>query len=70
VRLDLLFRSENVNVRVIPIIGDRERAMYVTADIDNLSGGIMDALQGAGTIDNDRNVLELHATIDKRTKET
>ena len=69
VRLDLLFRSENVNVRVIPIIGDRQRAKYVMADIDNLSGGIMDALQDAGTIGNDRNVLELHATIDKRTKE-
>ena len=65
-RLDLLFRSQNVNVRVIPIIGERRRAMYVTADIDNLSGGIMDALQDAMILDNDRDVYELRAVIEER----
>jgi Holliday junction resolvase RusA-like endonuclease len=66
VRLDLLFRSESVNVRVIPVLGEYERAMYVTADIDNLSGGIMDALETAGTFDNDRDVMELRASIQRR----
>jgi Holliday junction resolvase RusA-like endonuclease len=65
-RLDLTFGSETVHVRMIPVVGDRQRALYVTGDIDNLSGGVMDALQDADVLDNDRDVIELRSVIAER----
>ena len=43
-----------------------QRAKHVTADIDNLMGGLMDGLQDAGVIADDRLIVESHGWIQDR----
>ncbi len=45
-------------------IEDTEQGRHGQSDIDNLAGGVLDALQDAGVIDNDRNVTVLAARFD------
>ena len=57
VDMGLIFEPERTIVRVTPSQVKR----FGRADIDNMSGGVMDAFQDAGFIDNDRNVVMLYA---------
>jgi Holliday junction resolvase RusA-like endonuclease len=45
------------------------RAKYVTADIDNLVGGVMDAMQDSGLIENDKQVVNVSALVSLRWPE-
>lgn len=65
-RIEMVFREKDVAIRVIPVIEDWQRAKGIRGDIDNLVGGVLDAMQDAGMIDDDRNVIEVHALIQKR----
>ena len=42
-------------------IMDSDRPRFGQSDIDNLAGGVLDALQDGGLIMNDNKVVELHA---------
>ena len=60
VEIALTFNKKSVDVVI------RECNYVVrfgSADIDNLAGGIMDALENAGVLMNDRDVVSLHATF-------
>lgn len=65
-KLEILFTEKDVHVRVIPITYEFERDKHVTADLDNLCGGVMDALENAGVLENDRDVVALNAQIRNR----
>ncbi len=65
VRLDVVFGTDYIDFQLYPMV-DHVRSKHVRADLDNLAGGLMDALQDAGTIKNDELVRELHIWIPKR----
>jgi len=65
VRLDVVFATDYIDFQLYPMV-DHVRPKHVRADLDNLAGGLMDALQDAGTIKNDELVRELHIWIPKR----
>lgn len=64
--LEMEFTKLEVFVRVIPITYDYQRDKGVRGDLDNLVGGVMDALQDAGLIDNDERVVGIDASIRNR----
>jgi len=61
VRLGLTFDETGIDV----VIVETERERFGRNDIDNLAGGVMDALQDAGVIDNDARVVYLTAYFKK-----
>lgn len=63
--LELVFGTDGMWVQLRPIKGF-ERAKHVQADVDNLSGGIMDAMTDANVYGDDAQVVELHTWIDRR----
>lgn len=65
VRLDAMFGTDYIDFQLYPLV-DHVRPKHVRADVDNLAGGLMDALQDAGTITNDELVRELHIWIPER----
>ena len=65
VRLDAVFGTDYIDFQLFPLI-DHIRPKHVRADVDNLSGGLMDALQDAGTIANDELIRELHIWMPNR----
>ena len=64
VKVGMVFRRDSVTVT----IEDTDNERFGRADIDNLSGGILDALQEAGIIVNDRNVTVLTGRFDNEEK--
>ena len=54
------FRKDSVNITIM----DSERPRFGRSDIDNLAGGVLDALQDGGLIVNDSKVVELHAMFE------
>lgn len=62
------FGTDTTGVSVIPINHEYPRALHVKGDIDNLSGGVMDALQDGGVFANDSQVVKLEAVITKRSE--
>lgn len=66
------FMSDSIELAIQPLHG--RRAKYVRGDVDNLVGGLMDALQSyrlegqeiPGLIENDRQVVEIWATAVER----
>ena len=60
VEMTMTFRKDSVHV----VIEDTEQERFGRADIDNLSGGILDACQEAGIIVNDRNVTIIHGRFE------
>lgn len=56
-RLVAHFQSDGIDLQLYPVDGSRPTG--VRADMDNLVGGLMDALQEAGVIANDNQILEL-----------
>jgi Holliday junction resolvase RusA-like endonuclease len=61
VSIGTVFASDHVRIRIEPM--DLPRPKYVRGDIDNLAGGILDALVKAAIIDDDRQVHELFASM-------
>jgi len=60
VEIALTFNKRSVDV----VIRECEHVVrFGNADIDNLAGGIMDALENSGVLDNDRDVVSLYATF-------
>lgn len=66
VSLYFIFTEGHVHVRVVPIVENYQRDKGVKADIDNLIGGVMDAMEEAGTLVNDSQVVHVTATIQNR----
>jgi len=66
VMLEVVFGSTEIHVRLVPVVGDYQRAKYVTADLDNLLGGVMDALQDSNVLENDSQVVAVTARIEGR----
>lgn len=64
VRCDMVFHKEHIRLVIEKIDGDQQ---YIRGDIDNLAGGLMDAIQPAkgetGLFTNDSQVRELTARI-------
>jgi len=54
------FRKDSVNITIM----ESERPRFGQSDIDNLAGGVMDALQDGGLIVNDSKVVDLHAMFE------
>ena len=50
--------------RFVVEINQSLRKRFGRADLDNLAGGVLDALQDAGVIDNDRNVVDMEVWFD------
>ena len=55
VKVFIRFTKDGFYVEITPSKKDR----YGNADLDNLVGGVLDALQDAATIENDRDVVVL-----------
>jgi len=60
VKLIAIFGTDYIDLQLIEL-GDVSRPKHVRADIDNLIGGLMDALQTAGVLANDRWMLGIEA---------
>ena len=52
---------------VVVTIADSERQRFGQSDIDNLAGGVLDALQDGGLIVNDNKVVDLHGIFGEGT---
>lgn len=66
ISLEASFESEGFWLQLRPLVGwrggaDVARPKHVRGDLDNLVGGVMDALQDAGVLADDRWVMETHA---------
>jgi len=57
------FRKDSVNITIM----DSSTKRFGRSDIDNLAGGVLDALQDGGCIVNDSKVVELHAMFGEGT---
>ena len=65
VRLEAGFGTDYIDFQLFPLAPHR-RPKHVTADIDNLAGGLMDALQDHGLIANDKLIVEAELWIPNR----
>jgi Holliday junction resolvase RusA-like endonuclease len=55
-KLKAVFGEDYIEFQLFPMEG-HQRAKHVKADIDNLAGGLMDALEQGGIIKNDRLIV-------------
>ena len=62
------FDTDTTGVSVIPLRQAYPRPLHVKGDIDNLSGGVMDALEDGGVFTNDKQVVKLEAVIIQRSE--
>ena len=60
VAVDVTFDKDSFTVKISPTNKNR-KDRYGNADLDNLVGGVLDALQDAQAIENDRDVVILVA---------
>jgi Holliday junction resolvase RusA-like endonuclease len=60
------FDTDRTYVTVKTIPTGYARAVHVKGDIDNLQGGIMDAMEDGGVFLNDRQVMKSTGTIRRR----
>ena len=58
-KLILRFGTDFIDIQLLKIV--EVRAKHVRADVDNLIGGVMDALQDAGIIVNDAQIVAVEA---------
>ena len=64
-RLEAMFGTDYIEFQLFPEPW-HQRAKHVKADIDNLSGGLMDALEQGNIIDNDKLIICLDARVASR----
>jgi len=64
-RLEAGFGTDYIDFQLFPLAHHR-RPKWVTADIDNLVGGFMDALQDHGLIVNDKQIVEAELWLPNR----
>ena len=65
VALEVVFGEDYIEFQLFPMEG-HQRAKHVTADIDNLVGGLMDALEQGGVIANDKQIVRIKAWVASR----
>jgi Holliday junction resolvase RusA-like endonuclease len=67
VSIEAQFRSGGFHMQIRPIVGWEnytiERPTHVRGDVDNMLGGVMDALQDYGLLHDDKHVLESHVRV-------
>ncbi len=63
--LEAIFGTDGMWFQLRPVPG-HERAKHMKADVDNLLGGLMDALQDATVLEDDKQIIEVHGWIDRR----
>ena len=63
--LKAVFGEDYIEFQLFPMPG-HHRAKHVTADIDNLAGGLMDALEQGQVIENDKLIIVLDARVASR----
>ena len=61
VRVVMVFGPDSIEVEILPSMTERPKG--VRGDLDNLAGGLLDALQDAGLLPNDRHVVDLEASF-------
>ncbi len=61
VAVEIVMRSDRIEVQIIELDELWRRPKYLRGDIDNLAGGVLDAMQEAGVISDDRHVVKLRA---------
>lgn len=66
VQVAMVFHSDHVDVEILPSTTTRPRG--VRGDLDNLASGMLDALQDAGLIANDRHVMTMRAEFPAPTE--
>lgn len=66
VEINCTFYEEGALVSISAVEEEYQRAKHVRGDIDNLVGGIMDALQESTLIDNDSQVVRITAKVVNR----
>jgi Holliday junction resolvase RusA-like endonuclease len=69
VSLMCTFYEGGTILTILPMDEGYQRAKHVRADIDNLIGGIMDAMQESGIIDNDSQIVTVHGMVQNRNEE-
>jgi Holliday junction resolvase RusA-like endonuclease len=67
-KLKAVFGEDYIEFQLFPVEGHR-RAKHVTADIDNLAGGLMDALEQGQVIKNDKLIVRLDARVAGRIRD-
>ena len=68
VEVHLTFYGHGFDVTIIPLSGSK-RAKYVTGDVDNLIGGVLEVLEDIGIVKNDRDVHRVIATVADNVEE-
>ena len=63
VSMELQFKTDGFHLQLRPIFMPVMRPTHVRGDIDNLAGGVLDALQDTNVISDDKWVLEAHTRI-------
>ena len=66
VRMEAVFGTDYIDFQLFPL-PHHIRPKWVTADVDNLVGGLMDGLQDHGLIANDKLIVEAGIWIPTRT---
>ena len=67
-KLKAVFGTDYIEFQLFPLEGHR-RVRHVTADIDNLAGGLMDALEQGQVIENDKLIVRLDARVAGRIRD-
>ena len=65
IELEVVFGEDYIEFQLFPYEAHK-RAKHVTADIDNLVGGLMDALEQGGVIANDKQIVRIKAWVASR----
>jgi Holliday junction resolvase RusA-like endonuclease len=68
-RLEAVFGTDYIEFQLFPMEG-HIRAKWVKADIDNLTGGLMDALEQGDIINNDKQIVRSNIWIAGRGRES
>ena len=63
VAMELQFKTGGFHIQLRPIMMPVKRPTHVRGDIDNMAGGVLDAFQDAGVLDDDKWVLEAHTRL-------
>jgi Holliday junction resolvase RusA-like endonuclease len=66
VRVVMVFGPDSIEVEIEPSMTERPKG--VRGDLDNLAGGLLDALQDAGLLPNDRHVVDLEASFPRQSE--
>jgi Holliday junction resolvase RusA-like endonuclease len=66
VTMHVTYDTNTTTVTLEGVEDDYRRATHVKADLDNLLGGTFEAFQDSGVLDNDSQIVRVHAHIASR----